>query len=217
MDLEQRLLDSHKTLSRINATVVALILVMSVYVLQRALAVIVGSPELLSSLTSNEGFQIRFFQLGFSYNTMTVLWPGVLGGLCVLYATLENKRNRIEHSVRRLGGAMRDADMLELDPLHVSPSLFGSATSRWVARGLAIFPAVAVTAHVAMILMWAFSLGWSATRRLWPSESALGGVSVAAGSVFSLSSLLFTVVGFFGALLFWKVSRAKISRAGLHA
>lgn len=215
MDLAEKLLESHKALSRINVTLLAAVLVMSVYVLQRALAVIGVSPDLLRGLTSKDLVQISFFDLGFSYRTMTVLWPGVLGGLCLLYTILEAKRGRIERALRGMNDSAQRVEVAEVDPLHVSASLLQSRLTRRMATVFALFPLTAIVAHLIMILMWVASLGWYAYRRrrlmYWLGRG--GFVGVAAGSVFSLVSISFAVLGFFGALAFLYTSRRILDDA----
>ena len=213
MDLQQNLLDSHKSVSRLSATVWTLVLVMSIYVAQRSLAVIGTSPDVLGSLTSKEAVQISFFNLGFSYRTMTVVWPGILGALCVLLTLLESKRCRIEESLRSAMPS-NHTDIAELDPLHVSAPLFRDRTTRIAVHLIAFLPMIAIGCHMLMIFLWVVTLGWNASRltRLqdYLGESFIG---VSAGAVFSLSTTLFAVLGFFGAFSLLNTMRERLTRA----
>lgn len=211
MDLEERLLDSHKVLSKLVASVLLVILVTSLYVLQRALAVIGNSPDLLQSVMST-GVQVNFLQLGFSYQAMTAIWPGVLGGLCILYRILEDRKTGIERSMRALSGAMNGVDVLEADPFHLTPSSFRPAAVARIATIFAWMPFLAAALHLLMLAMWGTQLGWGAKRRLWSSDHALG-FTVVAGSVFSIASLLFSGVGLIGAWLFLKTAHGRINAA----
>lgn len=218
MDIQEKLVESHKSISKINATLLTLILVLSVYVMQRALAVIGFSPDLfirLDRLLTGQAVQINFFNLGFAYRTMTVLWPGVLGGLCVVYTLLETKRSRIEHSLECISNELRNSDIVEVDPFHISALLFRSKITRRTGQLFGLFPMIAIATHLLMILIWVVTLGWSAHRLTILKEYLFEGmVGVSAGAVFSLSSILFSVVGFFGALSFWRTIKEWFDSSG---
>ena len=213
MDVQEKLVDSHKSISRIIATLLILIFVLSVYVIQRALVIVGASPDLLRALTSNHAVQISFFNLGFSYTTMTVLWPAVLGGLCLIYALLDRKRTLIERSHTSRRNAMQNCDIVEVDPFYISAPLFRSGVTRTAAHLFALFPMIAIVTHVLMLAMWVVMMGLHPYRlaRLLGD----GFVRVPTGAVFSLSSTLFSVVGFLGALSFWKTVRESVNGSKL--
>jgi len=182
--------------------------------MQRALVImvslaVINSPKLPRNLISIEEFQITFYHLGFLYRTMTVLWPGVLGGLCVIYTFFENKRRRIEHSLKCTSNKIRNTDIVEVDPFYVSASLFRSKIIRTIANLFALFPTGAIATHVLMLFMWIVTLD---ARSLYTLKRYFGEgfVGVLTGAVFLLSSVLFSVLGFFGTLSFWKTIREKI-------
>ena len=153
---------------------------------------------------------------------MTVLWPGVLGCLCLVYVLLEGKRRLIERSFNRSGGLLEE-DLVQLDPFHVAAPLFKSRTIRRTAELLCLFPMIAIAAHIFMLAIFVVALGWSAT--LDPmvfferySQSRPNDLGVyTAGAWFSLSTALFSVIGFFGALIFWRTVRQVFRPRGLGA
>jgi hypothetical protein len=215
MDIQEKLVESHKAISKINATLLTLIFVLSVYIMQRALSVIGFSPDLFYVFAGKE-VQINFFNLGFAYRTMTAIWPGVLGGLCVVYTLLEIKRCRIEHELKCISNELRNNDIVEVDPFHISALLFRSKTTRRTGQLFGLFPMLAIGTHLLMILMWVVTLPWNARRLrvLHYSPNQDGMIGVSAGAVFSLFCILFAVVGFFGALSFWRTIKKWFDSSG---
>lgn len=210
MNIEEELIESHKALSKIMATLLTVIMVISVYVVQRSLFVIWESPDLLESIILKGSRQIGFCELKFSYRTMMVMWPLIIGLLCLVYTLLENKRIRIENSLKE-GALNKQNNIANLDPFHISASLFQSNIARLIVSVFAIIPLLATVCHFLMVLLWATSLGWNAQILTIYSEYFKDIFPpIAKGTVFSITSTLFSIFGFFGALLFWKTIKKRI-------
>jgi hypothetical protein len=212
MSTQEQLLSAHKAVSKMAATLSVVIFVLSVYVAQRALAVVGMSPLLFDQLSSST-YQISFFELGFSYRTITTLAPGIVGALCVLSVLLERKRRRIEAAFNVTNRA-RPAGIGELDPFHLTPQLFRSRVARSVGTLFAVFPVYSVGIHVFVIVLWVATLGWNSIRLDISADlQRLGYDSLfdlVPGAVFSASTTVFAAVGFVGAFVYMKTMRQKL-------
>ena len=211
MNIEEKLTESHKTLSKIMAPLMTIIFVVTIYIVQRSLSVIGGSPRLLEDLIYGENRQINLYSLEFSYRTMTIMWPGVLGALCVVYYLLERKRNQIEISFNEIKTSKK-IDISYFDPFYIPASLFKSKITRLIGQYFATFPLLAIGSHLMMIFMWLYKVGWEA-QKLTLSNDLYSDklIMITKGAVFSLTSILSNIIGFIGAFLFYKTINNKIN------
>lgn len=221
MNIDEKLLDSHKTCTKSITVVLGLTFVLSVYVTQRALAALNLTPDVFGALLNKRLVQINFLGLAFSHQTMTALWPGVLGLVCFAYVLLERKRQLIETSLLTSSEAARSAALVRLDPFHISSLLFQTPAIRGTAKLLALVPLLAILSHISMIIVFVAVLGWDIAfgvrseivvdrlRQFVERSQDIGAYS--SGFWHSITAAVFSILGLLGALLFRATVRGTLA------
>lgn len=92
--LTGKLVDSLRMASAAAVTSMTGIAAVSVYLLQRSIRYFANPADIprMYLASGGEGFQINFWGLQFGYETLTLIWPAVLGGLCFACSALLMKR-----------------------------------------------------------------------------------------------------------------------------
>jgi hypothetical protein len=146
--LTDKLVDSLRMGSAAAITLMIGIATVSVYLLQRSIRYFANPPDIPSMYLSSggEGFQINFWGLQFGYETLTLIWPAVLGGLCFACSALLRKRLLILEHLQRLNPELQPDHLEALDPFLLG-SASASITSHRVFRLAAVLPMIALIPH----------------------------------------------------------------------
>src|SRR3972149_4672871 len=94
MDVSDKLLHSHSTLSKTIMFIIVVTMLISVYIMQRALTDILRVTP--NALFWSGNIQYAVFGLTFRYATLTIVWPLFLGFLCFVFHSVVKKRSLIE-------------------------------------------------------------------------------------------------------------------------
>jgi hypothetical protein len=157
MDATDKLLDSAKTLSKAAETAILAIICVSFYLAQRFLQVFYVVTRKLAwmSLDQTREFyndlfhsQGGIFGLSYSYGTMTVFWPIVLGFLCILFRELVRRRQTV---VKRLADTLDPSDRAligQLDPFSLSMESAAVPVSEPIWKIVKHLPRIALALHL---------------------------------------------------------------------
>jgi len=145
--VSEKLVDSLRIATATAVSVITAIAAISVYLIQRSIRYFANPPDFPQGFgPAKSEYQIDFWGLQFGYETLTLVWPAVLGGLCYAAASLLRKRQEIRRHLQRLNPTL-SLDLLDaLDPL-----LTGRDVSQRPARRalllVAVLPLVALFPH----------------------------------------------------------------------
>lgn len=204
--LSEKLVDSLRMVSAAVLSLITGIVAISVYLLQRSIRYFANPPNIPSmfSSSSNEGFQILFWGLQFGYETLTLVWPAVLGGLCFGASALLRKRREILNHLQRLNPKL-PAEVLEtLDPFFAG-SVVAAIRARPALWLMTFLPMIALMPHfLSAAIAFVSILTPQTAYSRWLSWTL-------PVFVFVVVVLIFTsVFGFFGARDFARAMRTTL-------
>ena len=165
--LQSEMLGALKAVSRTTTFLLVASLVLSVYLVQRGLNVFsFASPYLQFRGDAGAGLQVDWLGLKVTYMSMTVLWPGVLGALCLGFSHSASKQlliwTRLSTEQPQL------AQMLPLlDPYGVTPSKLRMRGAKMAWAIVAVAPAIALVFHVVASV---FGTVWLLCSSPWPEK-----------------------------------------------
>ena len=146
VNIQDNLLKSLKTLSSILATIFILIVVLCAYLIQRSAIILTSIP----SLIFDGGIQVSLWGLEFSYRTLTILWPAVLGGICLSFYLLNSKRLFIVSRLTEHSQPLSVDLISTIDPLLITPKTCGLSDIPSLFKFAAILPFLTLCWHLSM-------------------------------------------------------------------
>ena len=144
-DSGKELLGVARKLSFFALTMLGAIGVLSVYIIQRGAEMM--ASDTLEHFDSMDN-QYGVYHLNFAYGTLTVGWPFVLGGGCLLFTILVKRREEVWTAFDR---AEEGAALPELDAFRMDLSSFAGV--KWAVRLIRALPIVAIAVHAAAPLI----------------------------------------------------------------
>ncbi len=137
-------MDSLKTISKATIKLLVGIFVLSIYFIQRALYVFTDVSD-LSKWKS--GYQINFLGLEFSYRTLTLIWPLILGTLCLSFYYLTEKQIFIWSCLRRDFKEFSNEILPSIDPFLITPRRINIPGSKLIWHFIFLVPIFAIIIH----------------------------------------------------------------------
>lgn len=111
MDIQDKLLASATVLSKTGLALLLSIATISAYLIQRSISVMANWTNPL-----NPQPQAARLGLAFSYLTLSILWPLILGALCLAFGRISRKRSHVLSTLRRELREVDDDIFNSLDP-----------------------------------------------------------------------------------------------------
>jgi len=198
MDLTEKLLESHKALSRVTTGIFVAVLFFCMYLVQRALSVIASAQVLLFP-----GGQKQWSYLGLelSFKTLTYLWPLLLGALCLGFSLLVSKQILALSLLKKESPSLASDQLYALDPFLVTPAHAQFRGIHSIYAVVAQAPVVANGFHLLSVLAAVAEFSFSPRFAILATDG-VGLLYPAIGVVLS------SVFGFWAALQFSKAMRA---------
>src|SRR5262245_43151658 len=144
MNVNDKLLDSMKTLTTQALTLILALVVVSVYLLQRAAEAAFGTLDVLAV-----HYQRAVWGFGFSYFTLSFVWPLILAALGIACTAVMLKLRMTWERLKKNLADSPTEDVEALRPLVFTPFGSGAPRSWWTVAGL--LPLIAVAVHVGSI------------------------------------------------------------------
>jgi hypothetical protein len=151
MDVESKLYDSLKTLSKLAISALVAVVGLSVYLIQRSVDVAVDWTDPFSPKPQSE-----HWGLAFSFMTLSIMWPVVLGALCAAFRVVVMKVTAVLSLLRERSDDLSAELLSALTPLLPPPRLLNRASVR---VALCLFPFVALGSFVASQVLAFFKYG----------------------------------------------------------
>jgi hypothetical protein len=149
LELSEKLLESHKTLTKTNGSILVAVLFFCMYLVQRAFSVIGREPALL--LTAGDK-QWDYFGLELSYKTLTYLWPLLLGALCLGFSLLTSKQIFTLSLLKKELPLLTSDQLYCLDPYLITPDRVHFRGIHGIYALLAQAPVIANGFHLISVL-----------------------------------------------------------------
>ncbi len=149
INIYDSLLKSIKALSSVLATIFIIIIVLCTYIIQRSVIIFTDIPTLIY----DGGEQVKLWAFVFSYRTLTILWPAILGTVCLSYYLLSTKRLYIVGLLRKKYTDLSVDLIVTMDPLLITAMSCGLAHLSYIFRFAAILPFVTLCCHISIIFV----------------------------------------------------------------
>lgn len=185
-----RLIESLRTVSWSILMLIAVVLVVSVYIIQRSL---IGAMSVRDayfvSIMSHALPQVMIGGLAFSYRTLTLLWPIILGTASLCFTFMVQKQLYIWKYVQQSDPSLSPEVAFALDPwlLALTPSVIRGGKFFWGL--LSVVPCVAIVCHFAVTSVMIIA------EARTPSLGVGFSVKVMVGSLVLLISSVYGAIG----------------------
>ncbi len=148
-NINDKLVSSLKTTSSILTSLFIILLVFCAYLVQRSFLVLTEIPNLIFE----RGPQLRMWVFQFSYQTLTILWPAIMGGFCFTFYMMQKKRRFIIKKLQTKSDVYADDILIAIDPFMITPKTVGVDNKSFLFRIIALIPMFTLWWHLAFTII----------------------------------------------------------------
>jgi hypothetical protein len=151
MDYESELINSLRSASRSALTLLVFVLVVSVYMGQRAVLVLSYVPDVAKVRDPYGDIpQVAIVGMQFTYGTLSRIWPLILGALCLCFRHMVGRQLWMWRRLLAIDPHLSESELLLLDPIGLAgPSPIPGRAKRVAWTIITAAPLVALSLHLA--------------------------------------------------------------------
>jgi hypothetical protein len=157
--MNDKLIASFQTLTKMGLTIISFIVLISIYLIQRDLDTVYSVPKMVSNEGFNGGFgstnlsapqasvKTPIIEIKYSYGTMSLFWPIIISSCCLIFCKIIRKQAKIFELINNENQLSFEA-LINIDSFFFYVSNYKSLKENVILWFIRWLPIIALVVHL---------------------------------------------------------------------